>query len=549
MKSMKQIIRLIHINFILARNGLDNVVVSLRLFAPLRFIVYLNPWNWLRKEKLTRGQALRKTLEELGPIFIKFGQALSTRPDILPDDIAKELSKLQDKVPPFASDIAISILEQAYGKSPYELFAQFDSNALASASMAQVHAATLKSGEDVVVKILRPNMRRIIEQDISIMYTIARLADRYWPESRRLKPKEIVKEFEHTLLDELDLLREAANGAQLRRNFNNSPLLYIPEIYWDYSRDNILVMERIHGIPVSDVASLRDNQINIKKLAERGVEIFFTQVFRDCFFHADMHPGNIFVSYKHPQEPQYICIDFGIIGTLNENDKRYLAENLLAFFNRDYRKVAELHVESGWVSRDTRVDEFESAIRTVCEPIFEKPLKDISFAQVVLRLFQVARRFQMEVQPQLVLLQKTLLAVEGLGRQLYPDLDLWVTAKPFLEKWLRQQIGPKNFFNQLKENLPFFTEQLPHMPKLIFDVLELKKAELIAKKNLNHSDVNNQEGMIQWNSIGIGVLVSFLSLAAFDYLDLIDYQQMTPIALVGAAVAGLFVLINRKLRS
>lgn len=549
MKSMKQIIRLIHINFILARNGLDNVVVSLRLFAPLRFIVYLNPWNWLRKEKLTRGQALRMTLEELGPIFIKFGQALSTRPDILPEDIAKELSKLQDKVPPFASDIAISILEQAYGKSPYELFAQFDSNALASASMAQVHAATLKSGEDVVIKILRPNMRRIIEQDISIMYTIARLADRYWPESRRLKPKEIVKEFEHTLLDELDLLREAANGTQLRRNFNNSPLLYIPEIYWDYSRDNILVMERIHGIPVSDVASLRDNQINIKKLAERGVEIFFTQVFRDCFFHADMHPGNIFVSYKHPQEPQYICIDFGIIGTLNENDKRYLAENLLAFFNRDYRKVAELHVESGWVSRDTRVDEFESAIRTVCEPIFEKPLKDISFAQVVLRLFQVARRFQMEVQPQLVLLQKTLLAVEGLGRQLYPDLDLWVTAKPFLEKWLRQQIGPKNFFNQLKENLPFFTEQLPHMPKLIFDVLELKKAELIAKKNLNHSDVNNQEGMIQWNSIGIGVLVSFLSLAAFDYLDLIDYQQMTPIALVGAAVAGLFVLINRKLRS
>ncbi|RUR20531.1 ubiquinone biosynthesis regulatory protein kinase UbiB [Legionella sp. km535] len=549
MKSMKQIIRLIHINFILARNGLDNVVVSLRLFAPLRFIVYLNPWNWLRKEKLTRGQALRKTLEELGPIFIKFGQALSTRPDILPEDIAKELSKLQDKVPPFASDIAISMLEQAYGKSPYELFAQFDSNALASASMAQVHAATLKSGEDVVVKILRPNMRRIIEQDISIMYTIARLADRYWPESRRLKPKEIVKEFEHTLLDELDLLREAANGAQLRRNFNNSPLLYIPEIYWDYSRDNILVMERIHGIPVSDVASLRDNQINIKKLAERGVEIFFTQVFRDCFFHADMHPGNIFVSYKHPQEPQYICIDFGIIGTLNENDKRYLAENLLAFFNRDYRKVAELHVESGWVSRETRVDEFESAIRTVCEPIFEKPLKDISFAQVVLRLFQVARRFQMEVQPQLVLLQKTLLAVEGLGRQLYPDLDLWVTAKPFLEKWLRQQIGPKNFFNQLKENLPFFTEQLPNMPKLIFDVLELKKAELIAKKNLNHSDVNSQEGMIQWNSIGIGVLISFLSLAAFDYLDLIDYQQMTPIALVGAAVAGLFVLINRKLRS
>ncbi|MBL7481671.1 ubiquinone biosynthesis regulatory protein kinase UbiB [Legionella bononiensis] len=549
MNSMKQLIRLIHINFILARNGLDNVVVSLRLFAPLRFIVYLNPWNWFRKDQLTRGQALRKTLEELGPIFIKFGQALSTRPDILPDDIAKELSKLQDKVPPFASSIAISILEQAYGKSPYEIFAQFDSNALASASMAQVHAATLKSGEDVVIKILRPNMRRIIEQDISIMHTIARLADRYWPEGKRLKPKEIVKEFEHTLLDELDLLREAANAAQLRRNFNNSPLLYIPEIYWDYSRDNVLVMERIHGIPVSDVASLHDHQINIKKLAERGVEIFFTQVFRDCFFHADMHPGNIFVSSKHPQDPQYICIDFGIIGTLNENDKRYLAENLLAFFNRDYRKVAQLHVESGWVSRDTRVEEFESAIRTVCEPIFEKPLKDISFAQVVLRLFQVARRFHMEVQPQLVLLQKTLLAVEGLGRQLYPDLDLWVTAKPFLEKWLRQQIGPKNFFNQLKENLPFFTEQLPHMPKLIFDVLELKKAELMVKRDLNHADTHNKEPLIQWKSIGIGVFISFLSLAVINYLDLIDYQQVTPIALTGAAIAGVFVFINRKIRS
>ncbi|CAM2742321.1 ubiquinone biosynthesis regulatory protein kinase UbiB [Legionella worsleiensis] len=549
MKSMKQLTRLIHINFILARNGLDNVVVTLRLFAPLRFIVYLNPWNWLRKEPLTRGQALRKTLEELGPIFIKFGQALSTRPDILPEDIARELSKLQDKVPPFPGDTAIAILEKVYGKSPYDIFAQFDSNALASASMAQVHAATLRSGEDVVVKILRPNMRRIIEQDISIMYTIAKLADRYWPESRRLKPKEIVKEFEHTLLDELDLLREAANAAQLRRNFNNSPLLYIPEIYWDYARDNVLVMERIRGIPVSDVATLKAQQINIKKLAERGVEIFFTQVFRDCFFHADMHPGNIFVSYEHPQDPQYICIDFGIIGTLNETDKQYLAENLLAFFNRDYRRVAQLHVESGWVSRDTRVDEFESAIRTVCEPIFEKPLKDISFAQVVLRLIQVARRFNMVVQPQLVLLQKTLLAVEGLGRQLYPDLDLWVTAKPFLEKWLRQQIGPKNFLNQLKQNLPFFTEQLPHMPKLIFDVLELKKAELIERKDASASVVTQQERAFDWKSVGMGVFLSFLTLALVDYFDFIDYQKITPIALTGAVFAGVFVLINRNLRS
>lgn len=406
MKAIKKLFRLLHINYILAKNGLDNVVVSLRLFAPLRFIVYLNPWNWFRKEHLTHGEALRKSLEELGPIFIKFGQALSTRPDILPLDIALELSKLQDKVPPFPSEQAMAIIEKAYGLSPYEVFAEFDSVPLASASMAQVHAATLKTGEDVIVKVLRPNMRRIIEQDLSIMHTIARWADRYWPEIRRLKPKEIVTEFEHTLIDELDLLREAANGAQLRRNFDHSPILYIPEIYWDYSRANVMVLERIHGIPVSDVASLHAHGVDIKKLAERGVEIFFTQVFRDCFFHADMHPGNIFVSYDNPKDPQYICIDFGIMGTLNDSDKRYLAENLLAFFNRDYRRVAQLHVESGWVARDTRIEEFESAIRTVCEPIFERPLKDISFAQVVLRLFQVARRFHMEVQPQLVLLQK-----------------------------------------------------------------------------------------------------------------------------------------------
>ncbi|WP_428410855.1 AarF/UbiB family protein, partial [Legionella sp.] len=384
MKSIKQLFRILHINYILAKNGLDNVVVSLRLFAPFRFIVYLNPWNWFRKEHLTHGQALRKSLEELGPIFIKFGQALSTRPDILPPEIALELTKLQDSVPPFPSEKAMQIIEQAYGQSPYDVFAQFDPEALASASMAQVHAATLSTGQEVIVKVLRPNMRRLIESDLSIMHTIAKWADRYWPESRRLKPREIVKEFEHTLLDELDLSREAANAAQLRRNFEGSHILYIPEIYWDYTRNNVLVMERIRGIPVSDLSTLKAQGVDVKKLAERGVEIFFTQVFRDCFFHADMHPGNIFVSHEHPKDPQYICIDFGIMGTLNDNDKRYLAENLLAFFNRDYRRVAQLHVESGWVARDTRVDEFESAIRTVCEPIFERSLKDISFAQVVL---------------------------------------------------------------------------------------------------------------------------------------------------------------------
>lgn len=549
MKSIKQLIRLIHINYILAKNGLDNVVVSIKLFAPLRFIVYLNPWNWFRKVKLTRGEALRKSLEELGPIFIKFGQALSTRPDILPEDIAKELSKLQDKVPPFPSNIAMDIIEQVYKQSAYDIFAQFDPVALASASMAQVHAATLKTGENVVVKILRPNMRRVIEQDLSIMYTIASLADRYWPEGKRFKPKEIVKEFEHTLLDELDLMREAANATQLRRNFNKSPLLYIPEIYWDYCHHNIMVMERIHGIPVTDISSLRDHGIDIKKLAERGVEIFFTQVFRDCFFHADMHPGNIFVSYRNPKDPQYICIDFGIIGTLTDNDKRYLAENLLAFFNRDYKRVAELHVESGWVARNTPIAEFESSIRTVCEPIFEKPLKDISFAQVVFRLFQVARRFHMEVQPQLMLLQKTLLAIEGLGRQLYPELDLWATAKPFLEKWLREQMGPKSVIKRLTQNLPFFTEQLPHMPKLIFDLLELKKDQLLSVKELERVQSENKSQTIQWKSLGLGIFFSFFSLGVISYFDLLDYNHLTNISIAGAVLAGLFVLINRKIRN
>jgi ubiquinone biosynthesis protein len=549
MKPIKQLIRLVHINYILAKNGLDNVVVSLRLFAPMRFLVYLNPWNWRRKEHLTRGQALRKTLEELGPIFIKFGQALSTRPDILPPDIAVELNKLQDKVTPFASEKAIAILTEAYGQPVEAIFAEFDPQALASASMAQVHAAKLLTGEEVVIKILRPNMRKVIEQDLSILYTIASLVDRYWPDSKRLKPKEIVKEFEYTLLDELDLQREAANAAQLRRNFDKSPLLYIPEVYWDYGRSNVMVMERIHGIPISDISRLKEHGVNIKKLAERGVEIFFTQVFRDCFFHADMHPGNIFVSYEHPEDPQYICIDFGIIGTLNDMDKRYLAENLFAFFNRDYRRVAQLHVESGWVSRNTRVEEFESAIRTVCEPIFEKPLKDISFAQVVLRLFQVARRFQMEVQPQLVLLQKTLLAIEGLGRQLYPELDLWVTAKPFLKKWLKEQVGPRAVIEQLKQNLPFFAEQLPHLPRLFYEVIELQKEQLLRQKELAHLVVEPKNDNVQWKSLSFGVFATLLSVGILNYLDLIDYSQLTPIALGGAIIAGFIMLFNRNERS
>lgn len=485
MKRLSLLFRLIHINYILAKNGLDQVVVSLRLFAPFRHVVYLNPWNWFRKHKRSRGEALRLTLEDLGPIFIKFGQALSTRPDIIPEDIIEELKKLQDNVPPFSSKDALRMIEKAFGKSAHDVFAEFDEQVLASASIAQVHAATLKTGESVVVKIVRPHMHKIIRRDIQLLKALASLAHNYWREARRLKPKEVVREFEQSLIDELDLQREAANASQLRRNFEGSPLLYVPQVYWDYVHSNILVMERIHGIPVTDINTLKDYGICIKTLAERGVEIFFTQVFRDCFFHADMHPGNIFVSPEHLKNPQYICVDFGIIGTLNESDKRYLAENLLAFFNRDYRRVAMLHIESGWVRRDTRIDAFEGAIRTVSEPIFEKPLKDISFAYLVLKLFQVARRFHMEVQPQLVLLQKTLLAVEGLGRQLDPELDLWRTAKPFLEKWVKEQVGPKAFLKHVKDNLPFFIEELPHMPKRIHDLITLQKEQALQLREEN----------------------------------------------------------------
>ena len=547
MKSIKQLFRLVYINHVLAKNGLDQVIVSLHLFAPLRFIAYLNPWNWFRRVPLTRGEALRKTMEELGPIFIKLGQALSTRPDILPPDIAQELCKLQDNVPPFASEMALSIVENAFKCSAFEMFAYFDPKPMASASMAQVHAATLKSGEDVVVKILRPNMHKIIDQDISLMYTIANLADRYWSESKRFKPKEVVREFEQTLLDELDLQREAANGAQLRRNFQNSPLLYIPEIYWDYVREDVLVLERIYGIPVADVAQLNAAGINIKKLAERGIEIFFSQVFRDCFFHADMHPGNIFVSRETPESPQYICIDFGIVGTLNEHDQRYLAENLLAFFNRDYRRVALLHVESGWVARNTRVDEFESAIRTVCEPIFEKPLKDISFALVVLRLFQVARRFQMQVQPQLVLLQKTLFSVEGLGRQLYPDLDLWATAKPFLEKWLREQMGPKMLMKRLRENVPFFMEELPHMPRLINDLLRLSKEQKMLTLDTKETQNTHRTSYRPvFKGFGIGIFFSLLVFGEMIYLNGIAHEKLAVIAFGTALFGGFIAIMNKR---
>ena len=457
-----QVLRLLHINWVLVRNGLDEVILATHLFRPIRFLGYLAPWHWFVR-KTPRAVRVRKTLEDLGPIFVKFGQILSTRQDLLPDDIAEELARLQDRVAPFPGEQARKIVELAFQQPIEDIFHRFDEHPLASASIAQVHAATLKSGEDVVVKVLRPGIEKVIGRDVSLLRYIAGLAERYWREGRRLRPREIVAEFEKTLYDELDLLREAANASQLRRNFNDTGLLHVPEVYWPYCRPNVMTMERIYGVPVNDLSALQQAGVDLKSLSERGVEIFFTQVFRHNFFHADMHPGNIFVS----PEGQYMAVDFGIMGTLSPADQRYLAENFLAFFRRDYHRVAELHVESEWVPRGTRIDEFEAAIRCVCEPIFERPLKEISFGQLLLRLFQTARRFSMEVQPQLVLLQKTLLNIEGLGRQLYPDLDLWQTAKPFLERWMSEQVGPRAFVGRMRHSLPEWSERLPEIPELL----------------------------------------------------------------------------------
>jgi ubiquinone biosynthesis protein len=463
-----QIFRLVHINYVLVRHGLDEIILATHLFRPFRILYYIAPWNWVPRKRGPRGARIRKALEELGPIYVKFGQILSTRQDLLPDDIAEELERLQDRVPPFPGSQARELIETAYGKPIDSVFRNFQEVPLAAASIAQVHTAELLDGTEVVIKVLRPKIRQYITRDINLLHTVARLAERYWKPGYRLHPREVVAEFEKVLYDELDLLREAANASQLRRNFSDTDVLYVPEVYWPHCRQNIMVMERIHGIQISDIDALRANGIDLKTLSETGVEIFFTQVFRHNFFHADMHPGNLFVGH----DGRYMAVDFGIMGTLNPIDQRYLAENFMAFFNRDYRRVAELHVESEWVPSGTRVDEFESAIRTVCEPIFEKPLKEISFGNVLLRLFQTARRFDMEVQPQLVLLQKTLLNIEGLGRRLYPDLDLWKTAKPFLERTMKEQLGPRSLLRNMKESVPAWSNTLPEMPILAHRFLE-----------------------------------------------------------------------------
>jgi ubiquinone biosynthesis protein len=456
--------RLLTIHRVLVRYGLDDFVRATHLYRPLRFVFWLSPWTWFRRRRGTRGERLRRALEDLGPIFVKFGQVVSTRRDLLPPDLADELAMLQDRVPPFPGAAAKARIEEALGRPVTELFGEFEEEPLAAASIAQVHAAKLRDGREVVVKVLRPGMRAIIGRDLEVLHALAGLAEDYWPGSRRLHPREVVVEYEKTILNELDLMREAGNASQLKRNFAGNPMLHVPEVHWDLCRQEVMVMERIRGVPISEVARLRELGTDIPKLAENGVTIFFTQVFSHNFFHADMHPGNIFVDVSDPANPRYAAVDFGIVGTLDPRDQLYIAGNFLAFFEHDYRKVAVLHLESGWVPAGTRVDELESAVRTVCEPVFNKPLKEISFGVVLLHLFEVARRYNMQVQPQLILLQKTLLNIEGLGRQLYPELDLWQTALPILRRWMRERSGPRSVFRSLRSHWPDIAEAIKVMP-------------------------------------------------------------------------------------
>lgn len=470
---MRNIRHLFRIARVMRRYGLDEELAnvdSLKRYTPLFKLI---PANRKNVKDLPRGERFRLALEELGPVFIKFGQALSTRPDMLPPDIAKELTKLQDQVPPFNAEQSVALIEKAYGEPVSERFASFDAEPIASASVAQVHYATLKTGEDVVIKVLRPDIEPIIERDLTLLYKLAELANKFWSEAKRLRLDEVVRDYDHTIHDELDLMREAANASQLRINFLNSDLIYVPEIYWDHCQTNVMAMERIDGIPIRDVEAIKAAGIDMKRLGHAGVEIFFTQAFRDGFFHADMHPGNIFVGL----DGQYRAVDFGIMGSLSDSDKRYLAENLLAFFNRDYKMVADSHIRAGWVPPDTRATDFEAAIRTVCEPIFARPIKEISFGKFLMSLFRTAQRFNMPLQPQLVLLQKTLLNIEGLGRTLYPDLDLWETAKPFLERWMRDQVGPKAAVRTIKQEMPKLFTMMPELPAMTHELMRRVRDE------------------------------------------------------------------------
>lgn len=551
---MAAFFRLVIILWTLVRYRLDQVVPAAQL--PWHVRILLSPCKLWPAPKLNRGERLRHALEDLGPIFIKFGQLLSTRPDVIPADIVLELNRLQDKVPPFDNTLFRRLVETALEAPVATAFQSYEHEPLASASVAQVHGATLHSGEKVVIKVIRPGIERIIEQDVRLLYVLARMVERYSIDGKRLRPVEVVEDYRTTIFDELDLQREAANASQLRRNFLNSPLLYVPEIYWDYTRSHVMVMERIEGIPVNDVPALMAQGTDMKALAERGVEIFFKQVFEHNFFHADMHPGNIFVARENPMYPRYIAVDMAIVGSLTREDQYYLARNMLAMFRRDYRQVAELHVQSGWVPEYTRIEELEAAVRTVCEPIFEKPLKDISFGQVLMTLFRTARRFDMEVQPQLVLLQKTLLNIEGLGRQLYPDLDLWSTAHPFLERWLKEHFHAKTVWADFKRYGPEWLEKFPMVPQLILSGLQqtqnigdvapqLHNIQAELKHQRIQSLRSRRRGAVGVLAILGGGLVAWSALDAQGTALHLDLQNI-PVQSWGLLALGAVLLLFRK---
>ena len=531
--------RMLAIQRVLVKYSLDDIIKETHLLRPLRFLFYLAPRKRDRAAPL--GERIRLALEELGPIFVKFGQAISTRRDLLPPDIADELAKLQDAVPPFPAEQAIAIVESAYEQAVSDVFQRFDVTPLAAASIAQVHTAQLKDGKEVIVKVLRPGVEERIESDLAVLRMLAGLADRYWEHGKRLKPLEVVDEYEHTILDELDLMREAANAAQLKHNFAGSEMLYVPDIYWDYCRPEVLVQERIIGTPISDMETLRADGTNIKALAENGVEIFFTQVFRHNFFHADMHPGNIFVLTTDPEHPKYAAVDFGIVGTLSPDDQRYLAENFLAFFDRDYHRIARLHLDSGWVPAGTRIDQLETAVRTVCEPIFNKPLAEISFAQVLMRLFRVAQRFNVELQPQLILLHKTLFNIEGLGREMYPQLDLWKTAHPVLKQWMSEQIGGRALLKDVRDNLPQLRDAMRELPAILRQLGE-QASEGNIRLNLQSPELREIQRQLGeqgrqrfWLAVAVTGVIAGTLVLTLSTLPWLGWSLLAAAALAGTA--------------
>jgi len=534
------------INRVMIRYGLDEFISSTPL-AKYNFILKAFALTTKKYQELSRGERLNLALTELGPIFVKLGQMLSTRRDLLNDDLAESLARLQDDVAPFSSDLAISTIEAQLGRSLDQVFKSFDAEPLASASVAQVHNAVMLNDEQVVVKVIRPGIKRKILADIKLLQVLAEWFEDYSEVGKRIHPKQIVKDYKDSLFNELDLRIEAANTTQLKRNFTPSELLYVPNIYWPECKKRVMVQEKVHGVPIGDIDELKNRDVDLKKLAHRGVEIFFTQVFRDSYFHADMHPGNIFVNCDDPRNPSYIAIDCGIMGTLNESDKRYLAQNFVAFFNRDYRQIAELHVQSGWVSRKVSIEEFESAIRTACEPIFGKSLDEISFGHFLVQLFQTARRFEMEVQPQLVLLQKTLLYVEGLGRQLYPKLDLWETAQPFLKKWLADTYGPKAALEKIKQKAPKWLEELPDIPEKISAFLNVSNQQSNQQSTLIESIELLKQSQVasgkktRWALLGVTfMMASFLS--GPDWLA----DEWTKGLIVGLSMASFTLAFKRQ---